>query len=660
MLLVRLDPSKPYISMMSIPRELSVPITTPNGLTYTGRFNSAYTYGIPTLVSTIKRVLGMSVNHVIVITFGRFRRAVDQMGCVYSTVDRRYYHVNVPGGPQYQEINLQPGYQKLCGDQALQFVSYRHGDTSLIRDARDQSFLMDVKKQYAPTLAADVGKFENIFGKAVQTDPGLHSVTGILNLIGTLISSSGRRVRQVHFQANLLATFDTATPQQIAASVNAFLYGGSAIPAKSTAAVAHTVHGPHAARHLPLVPTPASSLAQARAEATNLPLPLEFPRVEDRGGSVLPNSLRGYLIHAPDGTAYPAYAAVFYAGSLGQFYDVQGMSWTTAPQFDSPEQTVRVGGRTYYLFYEGSSLKMVAWYEHGAVYWVRNTLTDSVANGEILAIAEQTKPFFATGAGPGRAPVILKASGVPAPAATKPKRNLRVTLGAVAALLTLVAVPLLAFFAIRRMRELGRLRSRLEASEAVGGRLPGFADAYIPATSGATAFAYAIPASTARPSGSTSHAGSRLGPGTTVYRGSRRRRPVMILIALVVLGGAAAGAVLLMRSGTTSPPRRAAGRTAAKPVLPTVPVAVLNASATAGAAHRLALTLQSYRVSVSEVGNVTETVPPGLEVLYTPGERTQAMRLAHVLAGQSPAVAPIDPVTAAAAGSGAQLVVVIG
>jgi polyisoprenyl-teichoic acid--peptidoglycan teichoic acid transferase len=239
MLLVRLDPSKPWISMMSIPRELQVTIYPPNAAPVTTRFNYAYTAGgIPVLLSTIKRVLGLSVNHVVVITFARFKRAVDEMGCVYSTIDRRYFHVNVPGGEQYQEIDLQPGYQRLCGAQALQFVSYRHGDTSLVRDARDQSFLLDVKKQYGPTLAGNVHQFEQIFGKAVQTDPGLHSSTGILNLLGTLISSSGRRVRQVPFQANLLPTFDTASPQQIAASVHAFLYGGSPLPKHSTAAVA--------------------------------------------------------------------------------------------------------------------------------------------------------------------------------------------------------------------------------------------------------------------------------------------------------------------------------------------------------------------------------------------------------------------------------------
>ncbi len=145
MLLVRIDPSKPTISMLSIPRELQVTFTAPNGEVITNRINSAYTYGgVELMLKTIKNILGISVNHVFVVTFPKFRRAVDEMGCVYMSVDRRYFHVNEPGGEQYFEINLQPGYQRLCGKEALEFVANRHEDTSLTRDARDQRFLLEV------------------------------------------------------------------------------------------------------------------------------------------------------------------------------------------------------------------------------------------------------------------------------------------------------------------------------------------------------------------------------------------------------------------------------------------------------------------------------------------------------------------------------------
>jgi hypothetical protein len=569
------------------------------------------------------------------------------MGCVYSTVDRRYYHVNVPGGEQYQEINLQPGYQKMCGEQALQFVSYRHGDTSIIRDARDQSFLLDVKKQFGPTLSSNVGKFERIFGKAVQTDPGLHSTSGLLNLIGTLISSSGRRVRQVHFQANLMATTDTATQQQIAASVHAFLFGGSPIPKRSTAAAARTVHSHKGAARLPLVPTPGQYTAQAQRMASKLPFPLEFPRVEDRGGSVFPPVLRGYLIHGPDGTTYRSYVAVFSAGALGQFYDVQGMTWTTAPQFDSPDQTVHVGGRIYYLFYEGSELKMVAWYEHRAIYWVRNSLTDAVGNGEMLAIAEQTKPFLtAPGHGPTR--VILKAAGVPLPHGAAKKRNLRQTLGSIAALVSVVLLPLLGFLAIKRLLEMRGVRSRLRDGEDIGGRLPGFSDP-LPAAvlaavaSGAPALGWG-----------GALGGSR--PERRIYRTRRRRLPV-IGVSLVMVLAAGAGAYLVTSSASHSHAPRA--RAAARPNLPTAPVVVLNATSTQGAARRLATSLQSRGVKVSAVGNVTESRPPGVEIMYAPGDQRQAQRLARLMSSRSPVIDPMDPVTAAAAGNGAALVVVI-
>src|SRR5205807_20311 len=122
-------------------------------------------------------------------------------------------------------------------------------------------FLLDSKKEYGPTLVDNVHKFERIFGQSVETDPSLHTTTGILNLLGTLIDSASRRVRQVKFQVNLQPTgsnpcsCDTATRRQIAASVHAFLYGGSGLPPKkSVAAVANAVHKRGGAAQLPLVP----------------------------------------------------------------------------------------------------------------------------------------------------------------------------------------------------------------------------------------------------------------------------------------------------------------------------------------------------------------------------------------------------------------------
>jgi hypothetical protein len=96
------------------------------------------------------------------------------------------------------------------------------------------------------------------------------------------------------------------------------------------------------------------------------------------------------------------------------------------------------------------------------------------------------------------------------------------------------------------------------------------------------------------------------------------------------------------------------------PTAPAVPVVVLNATSVGGAAAHQSTTLQSQGVKIGGVGNLSGPRPAGLQILYAPGQRSQADRLATLLAPQNPTVAPIDPVAAGAAGNGAKLVVVIG
>src|SRR5260370_37714253 len=62
MLLVRIDPNKPTISMLSIPRELRVTFTTPRGLVVTNRINSAYTDG--GIEQTRHTIRNRHVNHI--------------------------------------------------------------------------------------------------------------------------------------------------------------------------------------------------------------------------------------------------------------------------------------------------------------------------------------------------------------------------------------------------------------------------------------------------------------------------------------------------------------------------------------------------------------------------------------------------------------------
>jgi LCP family protein required for cell wall assembly len=457
MLLVRLDPGKPTIAMLSIPRDLRVTIRPPGQAPTVRRINVAYTIGgIQLMTQTIKQVLGVPVNHVVVITFPRFKTAVNQMGCVYTTIDRRYFHSNAAGGQQYFEVNLQPGYQRVCGDAALQFVAYRHGDTALIRDARDQRFLLDVKAEYGPSLLANRDKFEHIFGKAVKTD--IHGTAQVLDLLELLVQMSGRPVRQVHFNAAIGPIFVTATRQQIQSSVNAFLNGVAAIGKHH---IATNVRHGSASAGLVLAKTSGAALAQARLASTKLPFALEYPRVENQLGGAQPDSLRIYAIRDQQGHLHSAYTIVVDRGRIGEFYDVQGSGWQDPPLLSNPTQTIKVGARTYGLFYEGDNLRTVAWRDGPATYWITNTLTDTVPPREMLAMAEQTTPVIGVGAGAGGN---TKPRTFALPARTAVGRwTTLTTFGAFLGLLGLVGVALLGLRLHERQRSLRQLRAEVEA-----------------------------------------------------------------------------------------------------------------------------------------------------------------------------------------------------
>ncbi len=664
MLLVRIDPSKPWISMMSLPRELWVTVTEPDGVTYTNRLNSAYTYGTTTLLQTIKQVTGLSVNHVIATTFTQFENAINKLGCVYDTIDERYYHNNADGGEQYQNVDLQPGYQCLNGSEAEQFVSYRHTDTSQVRDARDQSLLLAVKQQYGAHLAGDIGEFERVFGQTVQTDPGLRSSTEILHLAELLISAEGLRVRQVPFQTlpcdgTTCPVADlTATPEQIQTSVHNFLFGNDNTPTRQIEAISHSIGGRGGLARLPLTRTLASNVAAEKAAAAKLQFIAEFPAVQDVEGSAIPVAprctqivqacIRSYLIHAPDGDAYPVYVEVFSDGGLGQFYDVQGTTWTGAALLADPQQTIQVGKRTYDLYYDGSHLETIAWREYGAVYWVHNTLTDSVGNGELLAIADQTDPIGAVRSKPKH--LILKGLSVPTYQPPAVETSLLESVGRIGGVITLALLPLGLLAVFRNWRRLRVLRGEVRAAAArtvtLETRTAAVAAAYGPPAEWEPA-GYAI---SQRPQAPT--AGAAAVPFAR-YRSRRRWIPVAVGLGVGLV--VAAGVVYLGLHSSALGHQR---KPRPQPVL-TAPVAVLNGGQTSDAAHGLAVVLTRQHVRIVDVGNLGTAPPASYEVLYAPGDAGQARLLEGILKARRPLVAPIDAATAHAIGSAPRLVVVI-
>ena len=82
----------------------------------------------------------------ITVNFRAFRRIVDSVDGVYMDVDRRYFNDNSQADT-YESLDLKPGYQLLEGEDALDFVRYRHTDSDLYRVVRQQEFVKALKQR---------------------------------------------------------------------------------------------------------------------------------------------------------------------------------------------------------------------------------------------------------------------------------------------------------------------------------------------------------------------------------------------------------------------------------------------------------------------------------------------------------------------------------
>ncbi len=196
-ILARLDPDKKATALMSLPRDLKVQIPGHG----TDKINAAYELGGPRLtLKTVKLLTGLSINHVINVDFRGFQKAIDAIGCIYADIDRTYFN----DSPGYAYIDVKAGYQKLCGEEALEYARFRHEDSDLVRGVRQQDLLREAKQQVGVSkLVDDRDKLIEIFGKYTTSDAELKTRTGILRLLKLAVFSVDQPIREVHFEGQI-------------------------------------------------------------------------------------------------------------------------------------------------------------------------------------------------------------------------------------------------------------------------------------------------------------------------------------------------------------------------------------------------------------------------------------------------------------------------
>ncbi len=191
MILVRVIPSTRQVTMLSIPRDLYVHLST-GGY---GKIDGAYSYGGPgAAVATVEQDFGVHVDDYIWIGLLGLVKLIDAIGGIdvvtshpvlddyypadiYSRFPYDYERVAVLGGPQH-----------LDGLHAMQYVRSRHGDlqSDFGRSQRQQEVLTAIRAKAKEVSPEDLPALSKALSGELKTSIGLSRVTQMLPLAASL------------------------------------------------------------------------------------------------------------------------------------------------------------------------------------------------------------------------------------------------------------------------------------------------------------------------------------------------------------------------------------------------------------------------------------------------------------------------------------------
>jgi LCP family protein required for cell wall assembly len=385
-ILARIDPGK-GVALLSLPRDLKVEIPGHG----TDKLNVAYTLGGPKLsIKTVKNLTGLAINHYVDVSFHGFAEGVNALGCVYVDIDRRYFNNNagLGFGGNYAVINVKPGYQKMCGQRALEYVRYRHTDNDIVRGARQQDFLRQVRSQVtARDLFDNVDKLIDVFADNTRSD--IQSASALRRLLRVMLGVESKPIKQVKFHGRLGESYVTASPAQIKAATRQFLYlRPAAGPLNRQRKRSKTARkGRSAGAKANLVDFTMTSRGQGQIAKDHVGFPVYYPRKLVKGSSYAEDAPRTYTITALNDRRYRAYKMVVFTGFIGEYYGLQGTSWRDPPILAHPSEKRTIRGREYLLFYNGDRLRLVGWKTARGSYWISNTLLQTLSAKEMLGVA---------------------------------------------------------------------------------------------------------------------------------------------------------------------------------------------------------------------------------------------------------------------------------
>ncbi len=266
-------------------------------------------------------------------------------------------------------------------------MRFRHTDTDIVRSARQQDFLRQMKQQVTYTdLISKRDRLARIFGRNTSTDRDLRRRDEILRLLKLAVFSASQPIQEIHFEGQIGESYVEASDDQVKKLVQQFLNAEESPGPRGTPPGQRRARKPKRRKR-----RDAGSLdlydasvvgedqgLQAVQAGAGGSLPVFYPTLL-QNSSQFAHPPRVYKLRGPDKTRYGAYRMVVRrTNAFGEYYGIQGTTWKDPPILDAPTEKRRVGRREYELHFAGDRLRLVAWRTPKAAYWISNTLLQTL------------------------------------------------------------------------------------------------------------------------------------------------------------------------------------------------------------------------------------------------------------------------------------------
>jgi len=247
-MLVRSDPDHHRLAYLSIPRDMVVSIPGVG----TAKINAAMQSGGPALaIRTVHDLIGLPINHVIVVDFADFKNLIDALGGVTIDVPERIlsdrfdcpYKTNTRC-QQWQGWRFAKGPQHMDGERALIYSRIRVNrldprETDFARQARQQAVTQAVLSKFTSFTTLVTAPFDaDSWVKPIATDL---STWQLISLGWVKLRSSGGNVLHCRLGADLGPGGTGAPSEDDALTISMFV--GRSAPQLPT-----TTFGPGCAR----------------------------------------------------------------------------------------------------------------------------------------------------------------------------------------------------------------------------------------------------------------------------------------------------------------------------------------------------------------------------------------------------------------------------